>query len=187
MKKVIQEYTSYERRKELDKFVWLFPILFIFHDMEEIIGFGIWLKKNRAMLNERYPKVNEIYKDFSTEGMAAAVLEEFMVCILFCVLSIVTQTRYIWMLWLGGFIAFALHLVIHIGQSIVMKQYIPSLITSVIALPISIWVISGCVQVVNCGIGMVIAFSVLGIVIVGLNLKFAQSLIGKFTRWKEKL
>ena len=29
----------------LNDYVWLFPI--IFHDMEEIIGFGIWLKNNK--------------------------------------------------------------------------------------------------------------------------------------------
>lgn len=37
----------------MEKYVWLFPLLFIFHDMEEIIGFGIWYKRNKAMLDER--------------------------------------------------------------------------------------------------------------------------------------
>lgn len=171
----------------MNEFVWMFPVLFIFHDMEEIIGFGIWLKKNRIMLDEKYPKISKTYKDFSTEGMAVAVFEEFIVCMLFCILSIATQAWYIWMLWLGGFITYTLHLAIHIGQSIVMKQYIPALITSVIALPISIWVIWRCIQVLNCEIGILVTFSVFGILIVGLNLKFDQSLIGRFTRWKENL
>lgn len=171
----------------MSEFVWLFPILFILHDMEEIIGFGIWLKKNRAMLDEKYPKISKTYQDYSTEGMALAVLEEFIVCTLFCVLGVVTQAWYIWMLWMGTFIAYTLHLVIHIGQSIVIKQYIPALITSITTLPISIWVIWKCIQVLNCEIGIMAVFSFVGIVIVGLNLKFAQSLIGKFTRWKEEL
>lgn len=171
----------------MDKFVWLFPVLFIFHDMEEIIGFGIWLKKNRAMLDEKYPKISKIYQDFSTEGMALAVFEELIVCILFCVFSILTQAWYIWMLWFGGFIAYTLHLIIHIVQSIALKQYIPALITSIIALPISIWIILECVQVLNCRIGIMAVFSVSGIAIVGFNLKFVQSLIGKFTKWKERL
>ncbi|GEM_PF-1065359 len=29
----------------MNECVWLFPIIFIFHDMEEIIGFRIWLTK----------------------------------------------------------------------------------------------------------------------------------------------
>lgn len=177
----------WEGEEELNEFVWLFPILFILHDMEEIIGFGIWLKKNRAMLDEKYPKISMTYKDFSTEGMALAVLEELIVCILFCILGIVTQAWYVWLLWLGGFIAYTLHLVIHIGQSIVIKKYIPALITSIIALPISMWIIFQSVQVLECKMGIMAIFSVMGIVIVGINLKFAQSLIGKFTRWKENL
>lgn len=167
----------------MNEFVWLFPILFIFHDMEEIIGFGIWLKKNRLLLDEKYPKISKTYMDYSTEGMALAVLEEFLVCTLVCVLGIATQSRYIWMLWLGGFIAFTLHLVIHIGQSTVIKQYIPALITSILALPVSIWIIVKCLRIVQCEVWIIITFSILGMVIVGLNLKFAQSLIGKFTRW----
>lgn len=170
----------------MNEFVWIFPILFIIHDMEEIIGFGIWLKNNRSMLDEKYPKISRTYTDYSTEGMALAVLEEFMVCIFFCVLGIVTQIEYIWLLWLGGFIAYTLHLVIHIAQSVIIKQYIPALITSIIALPISIWIIVSCVRILQCEVGLIIVFSILGLAIVGLNLKFAQSLIGKFTRWMEE-
>ena len=29
------------KKLTMEKYVWLFPILFIFYDMEEIIGFGI--------------------------------------------------------------------------------------------------------------------------------------------------
>ncbi len=50
----------------MEKYVWLFPIIFIVHDMEEIIGFGIWLKKNKALLDEKYPSISKTYKDFST-------------------------------------------------------------------------------------------------------------------------
>ena len=39
----------------MEKYVWLFPLIFIFHDMEEIIGFGIWFKRNEEMLAKKYP------------------------------------------------------------------------------------------------------------------------------------
>ncbi len=167
----------------MEKYVWLFPILFIFHDMEEIIGFGIWIKKNRTMLDERYPKISKIYDNYSTEGMALAVFEELVICILFCILALALKNTVFWLIWFGGFVAYTFHLIIHVGQSLVIRKYIPALITSIIALPISIWVINRCVQELNCGIGTLILFSLLGILIVGLNLKFAQSLISKFTNW----
>lgn len=76
IRKVTQESAFRGRRKALNEYVWLFPVLFILHDMEEIIGFGIWLQKNRTMLDEKYPKISRTYQDFSTEGMALAVTEE---------------------------------------------------------------------------------------------------------------
>lgn len=183
---MIQEVAFGEEGTML-QFVWLFPLLFLFHDMEEIIGFGIWLDRNQNMLEERYPKISRTYRDYSTEGMALAVFEEFMVCIFFCTLAVVIQVKSLWLFWLGAFIVYALHLVIHIGQSIVIKQYIPSLITSITALPVSIWVILQSISELHCTIGDVVGYSVLGLVVVGGNLKFAQSLIGRFTRWKECL
>ena len=139
--------------------------------MEEIIGYGIWLKKNRAMLDEKYPKISRIYENYSTEGMALAAFEELLLCLLFCILALMTKNKMIWLIWLGGFIAYAFHLLIHICQSLFIRKYIPCFITSIIVLPISIWQIYECL------------FSSVGMIIVALNLKFAQFLIGKFTKW----
>ncbi|HBF4995546.1 TPA: HXXEE domain-containing protein [Clostridioides difficile] len=171
----------------MEKYIWLFPLLFIFHDMEEIIGFGIWLKKNRSMLDKKYPFISKVYENYSTEGMAFAVFEEFILCIIFCILTVITENQYVYLLWLGSFIAYTLHLVIHIGQSIIIRKYIPSLITSIICLPISIWCISKSIYIVDCEMSTTILYSIIGIIIVALNLKFAQSLIGKFTKWMSNI
>ncbi|EMJ4212485.1 HXXEE domain-containing protein [Clostridioides difficile] len=162
-------------------------ITFIFHDMEEIIGFGIWLKKNKSMLDKKYPFISKVYENYSTEGMAFAVFEEFILCIIFCILTVITENQYVYLLWLGSFIAYTLHLVIHIGQSIIIRKYIPSLITSIICLPISIWCISKSIYIVDCEMSTTILYSIIGIIIVALNLKFAQSLIGKFTKWMSNI
>ncbi|HFL3258421.1 HXXEE domain-containing protein [Clostridioides difficile] len=171
----------------MEKYIWLFPLLFIFHDMEEIIGFGIWLKKNKSMLDKKYPFISKVYENYSTEGMAFAVFEEFILCIIFCILTVITDNQYVYLLWLGSFIAYTLHLVIHIGQSIIIRKYIPSLITSIICLPISIWCISKSIYIVDCEMSTTILYSIIGIIIVALNLKFAQSLIGKFTKWMSNI
>ena len=170
----------------MNKYVWLFPLIFIFHDMEEIIGAGIWLKKNKMLLDEKYPSISKIYQDFSTEGFSFAVFEELIICILLCVVAVLSNSEYVWYLWLGGFIACTLHFLIHIGQSIIMRQYIPATITSIMCLPIGIWIIIKCISELSDGVFKILLFSFLGIVIVALNLKFAQSLIGKFTRWMNK-
>lgn len=75
-------------------YVWLFPIIFIFHDMEEVIGFGIWLKSNKKILGEKYPRILNTYKDFSTEGFSLAVFEELVLCIAFSSLALLLTYRH---------------------------------------------------------------------------------------------
>lgn len=58
-------------------YILLLPILFIFHDMEEIIGFGRFFKKNPDLF-ERFPKITAAYKNYHTDAMAIAVYEEFI-------------------------------------------------------------------------------------------------------------
>lgn len=166
----------------MEKYVWLFPIIFIFHDMEEVIGFGLWLKNNKKILSEKYPGILNTYKDFSTEGFSLAVFEELVLCIAFCVLAFLLDIQALWYLWLGGFIACTLHFIIHIGQAILIKQYIPAIITSIICLPISIFIIFKCFLTIQNAWWYVTIFIIVGIVIVAVNLKFAQKLIGWFTR-----
>lgn len=172
----------------MEKYIWLFPVIFIFHDMEEIIGFGIWLKRNIEWLDKKYPFVSRTYKNFSTEGFALAVFEELVVCILICVMALITDNEYVYCLWLGGLIACTLHFAVHIGQSIIIKQYIPAVITSILCLPISIWIIVKCLTRLQGNGNQLFTFSMIGILIVALNLKFAQLLMGKFTvKMKSKL
>lgn len=167
----------------MKQYVWLFPLIFIFHDMEEIIGYGIWLKRNKTMLEEKYPGIIKSYKDFSTEGFSLAVFEEFLLSVLFSALSLLTDYNFLWFIWLGGFIGCALHFVIHIGQSVILRQYIPAVITSIICLPISCYVIYKCILSINIDYKITAAcFIILGVALVGINLKFVQMLIGWFTR-----
>lgn len=169
-----------------EKYVWLFPIIFIFHDMEEIIGFGLWLKKNRKLLKEKYPWVLDTYWNFSTEGFSLAVFEELILCITFSALALLLNINVLWYFWLGCFIACTLHFVIHIGQSIIMKQYIPATITSVICLPISIWIIAECISAMGNEWWLATVFVALGITVTAINLRLAQKMIGWFTK-KAKL
>lgn len=150
--------------------------------MEEIIGFGIWLKNNKEILSEKYPRILNIYRDFSTEGFSVAVFEELVLCIAFSALALLLDIQAFWYVWLGCFIACTLHFIIHIGQSIVMKQYIPALITSIICLPISMVILYKCFLTIQNVWWYVAIFIIMGVLVVAINLKFAQKMIGFFTR-----
>ena len=50
---------------------WLFPIIFMLHEIEEIIGFRIWLDKNINIVR-KYNKLSMQYQNFSNEGLFSA-------------------------------------------------------------------------------------------------------------------
>lgn len=163
----------------MQEIIWIFPILFIVHDMEEIMGFGLWLKRNRALLDRKYPKISNIYNPYSTEGMAAAVMEEMVLCLVICIIS---RSTGFYGLWLGAFIAYTFHLVVHLGQAIVIKKYIPAVITSIICLPLSIWFTAISISNLSYSISQVLVFSLIGIATIAGNLKIAHWIIHIFTK-----
>lgn len=154
--------------------IWMFPILFIVHDMEEIIGFGYWLEKSSQLSNKIISKISKKLQPYSTEGMAAAVMEEMLICLAIC---IVTRCTDWYGLWLGSFVAYTIHLVIHMVQSISVKRYIPSVITSIICLPFSIWIIVKSIENLSYSPWQVLVYSLIGTAIVAGNLKLAHWII----------
>ena len=56
-------------------YLWMFPLLFIFHDMEEIIGLVPWIRLNETLLAQKAPTILKIHKEMTTEGFALAVFE----------------------------------------------------------------------------------------------------------------
>ncbi|MBQ7990420.1 MAG: HXXEE domain-containing protein [Oscillospiraceae bacterium] len=157
----------------------LLPILFIIHDMEEIIGFG-WFFRNNKQLYERFPKVTAAYEDFSTAGFALAVYEEFIPFFGISLLAFFFPCKVLTALWLGIMAAFTAHLFVHIGQSICIGKYIPSLITSVICLPLGIVILIrafGIIDVDRLTVILMLA-AVIGMM---ANLRFAHSLMHRYS------
>ncbi len=167
----------------MNEYVWLFPIIFIFHEMEEIFGFGIWLNKNMSMLEKRFPFIAKEYSNYSNEGFAAAVFEELILLLIICIISRWTD---FYCLWLGGLIAFTFHLAVHIIQSMVIRKYIPALATSILALPMGMLLIIKSINVIASSTISIIIFSIVGIVIMLVNLKIAHMLMNKVSDFFRK-
>ena len=114
---------------------WLLPIIFMFHDFEEIIFFKSWMIKNREKLSERFPKLSKRFiarfENLSVRAFSVAVAEEFVLLSIITVLSVVFEN---YLLWLGVFMGFFIHLLMHLVQWIVFRKYIPAIYTSVISL-----------------------------------------------------
>ena len=119
------------------EYLLLLPIIFIFHDMEEIVGIE-WFYSNNAWLFERYPKILKTYKGMTHMGFSAAVYEEFIPFFGVSLFAYYFPGQVVFALWYGIFLALAGHFLIHIGQALAIRKYIPCVITSLICLPVSI-------------------------------------------------
>ena len=154
---------------------WLFPIIFMLHEMEEIIGFKIWLYKNIDIV-KRYNKISMIYQNYSNEGFSVAVLEEYLLCILVTGVSIFLK---IYIIWVGAFIAFSGHLLVHIIQSIIIKRYVPALVSSIILLPISVFLINEVIHTFRYTFSSIVISSIICIIVMLLNLMFIHKIMKK--------
>ena len=156
----------------------LLPILFIFHDMEEIIGFGYFFRYNKQLF-ERFPGITAVYKDFSTEGFALAVYEEFIPFFGISLLDYFFPCKVLNALWFGTMISLTAHFIVHIWQSIYIRKYIPSLITSLICLPPSVIIIIKSLSIISIDLMTIILIPV-AIIGMILNLKLAHGLMHKY-------
>ena len=81
--------------------------------------------------------------------------------------------------WFGLLLSLTAHFLIHIGQSIYIKKYIPSLITSIICLPISLVILINSSQYIDFSLSSVLLMGG-SILLMIANLRFAHWLIHRF-------
>ena len=163
-------------------YVWLFPVIFMFHEMEEIIGFKFFFQQNKDELNKRFPFILRCYKDFSTEGFALAVYEELILCIAISTLAYFIDRNFLWYIWLGAFLGCDLHFFIHLIQVSICRRYIPACITSLICLPVNTLIICKCLLCIEDSILFAGAFMALGAILVFINIFIAHALMRWFTK-----
>ena len=166
----------------------LLPVIFMFHEFEEIIFLKIWLHKDKEYLLNKFPKIgSKIYSqyiNFTTSGFVFAIAEEFMLISILTYVAIIIQNYY---LWFTVFMGFSIHIVIHIFQWILYKKYVPIIITSFLVLPYSVYGFIEFMNYDNIKIHWIILSSIIGILAVLLNLKFIHYIGHKFSKYENKI
>lgn len=126
--------------------IWLCPIIFVLHDLEEIIMIEKWMETNLDVINDKLPSkiADKVIKQFSmtTAQFSVAVLVIFI----FVSSSTYMASQYINHGALGNIYFFTavitvlfLHVFTHVGQSIFLKSVTPGVISSIlVVLPYSI-------------------------------------------------
>ena len=161
--------------RSMREYLLLLPILFIFHDMEEIVGIGWFYSKNQWLF-ERYPKLLKPHHGLTHMGFSAAVYEEFIPFFGVSLLAYYFPGQVLFALWFGIFLALTGHFVIHIGQAIAIRKYIPCIVTSLICLPISIVILVKSSAFIEWN-AFAVALVISGILLMLANFKVAHGVM----------
>lgn len=162
---------------------WTLPILFIFHDFEEIIFIKPWIRRNKKHLSVRFPKLSKKllshFDTITTSAFALGVAEEFMIISAITAASL--AANWYW-LWIGMLFVFTLHLIMHCIQALILRKYVPAIITSIICLPICFLMIANIVKFIP--LGTAILYTVLCMVIILINLVIIHKGMDTFSKWQ---
>lgn len=162
----------------LTTIVWLLPILFMIHDFEEIIMVTAWRRRNVKKLSSF--KKQPFGKAQSTASLSGAVLEEL---ILLSALSFISIYYDSYIVFFGVFVAYTIHLFLHITLSIFFRGYVPGILTAVLQIPLCVffqgWVY---VTIPITPIEAIVA-SFLSTAVLFVNILFLHGLMAKFDKW----
>ena len=158
------------------------PFFFMLHDAEELLFQHRWMLRHGPNLCTRFPRLQPLISHLSsltTPAFAIAVGEELL--LLLAVTAYVLSDGWcaFWV-WSAVFMAFSVHLMVHMLQGIAVRGYIPGLASSLLLLPWagyglwSLWLVMSLPAMLLCG--------VCGLAAIALNLFLAHRLGKWFCR-----
>ncbi|HOI27481.1 MAG TPA: HXXEE domain-containing protein [Paludibacteraceae bacterium] len=153
----------------------ILPFVFLIHDLEEIIFRRRWIDKYADEVCGKFPRMKPLIHNLaiiSTFKFCVIVAEEFFLLLL----TLFLFDKWSWLAY-AAYWGFSIHLFMHIGQIIVLRMYVPGLITSFLLL---LYIVVG-------GLDLLQKFSLLenlflalgGFVVVALNLVLMHWLMRK--------
>lgn len=170
-----------------ESILWLLPVVFMIHDFEEIVMMKPWAARNVGGLQRRFPRLASrlvpAIGRLSTGGFAVAVAEEFL---LLSALTLLAVEYNLFALWTGLLLAFFVHLLVHVGQFLVFRRYVPVIFTS---LPAAVYCVVAARELTAKGLvdwGTAVLWGIGCLALVGLNLFLALQLGARFDSWASR-
>jgi hypothetical protein len=117
--------------------------------------------------------------NLSTTAFALAVAEEFVLLSLITLGSVLLNN---YVLWLAAFMGFFIHLLMHTGQWIILKRYIPAIGTTFFALIYCVYTLYVIISNEIFQISEIALCTIIGFVLVVINLIFAHKLAELFDK-----
>ena len=164
--------------------MWLFPIIFMIHDFEEVIMFKPWVEKNASFMKKNFPRLAARMlphmEGLSTSSFAFAVLGMFLIVSTVTLISVELDFYY---LWAAAVIGYFVHLLVHIAQFLVVGRYVPVFITSVATTPYCLWALIEVNERHPLSPVPTIVLSVVAVVVIGAGVVLLHMLAARFERW----
>ena len=152
----------------------LFILAFIVHDGEEVAVQHKWVMAHGDALCARHPMLRHLFnyiRKLNTKAFAIAALEELVLLISITVYALIGGP-YAVELWSAIFMAFSIHLIVHVIQAIVVRGYVPGLVSSILLLPFSYLGMQRICNTFNAS--QLLLYGVIGVVMMLANLAFAH-------------
>jgi len=111
---------------KIETLMWLLPVFFMIHELEEIIILKPWLRRNREELEYRFPVFKKILTHLdrlTVPAFALVVAEEFVIL---SVITIIAVEFEFFNLFAGLLGAFFLHMLMHTVQAVMVKRSGPA-------------------------------------------------------------
>lgn len=130
---------------ELSHLIWLFLVVFMFHDFEEIVMVEGWVRAKKDMIRrtvpERLMKMLEPSLSMNTAQFAVAVSCIFAVLSAAVILTVTTLSSGTYLpFFLVCLHVMFLHVFMHVGHTVVLRTYTPGVVTAVaFVLPYSLY------------------------------------------------
>lgn len=164
----------------LNTIIWLFPILFMIHDFEEIILTQAW--KVRYQKQRAESKMKKVpFSDFmSTASFSCGVIEEF---IIFSIVALISCMSGHYFLWYGLFFGIVLHFAIHLKMSLQFHAYTPGIFTAALFLPIGICLLVEAQNKIGYSYPTLVLSCVVGFLCILGNLVILHKGMNYFEKW----
>ena len=152
------------------QFYFLFPSLFMLHELEEIIWMPSFIKK----ISPQYPN-NQILSYYTPFAFNAIVLEQFLILLLSLFLSYQFNN---YTIYATIIIAYIYHVLGHLIQTIVIQKYVPGLLTGILTSWFSIISLKNEIPITLYG------YSLFTLLVIVLNLVVSFMILHKISHKK---
>jgi hypothetical protein len=168
----------------IDTVMWLFVVVFVIHEFEEIIMLKPWLTRNRSELMARFPGVAKrtlgLFDRLSTPAIAFAILEQLVILVLVVLLSVTFGWYDVWAGLVSGYL---IHIVGHLVQWAAYRKYCPFVFSSILSIPYCLWALIELYDRELISVAWHSLWVVIAVVLIGINLKLAHRIAGWFEGW----